>query len=110
MPLIKRNQNAVPQEAVPQYVALPSLEQAVENTVLKSPMPVHTRRITSSDTMSKEDWANKDKRISLQGLLQALLGSVNFGQYCTGTTADEYLTAVEHASLRLAKFVAENGK
>lgn len=71
-----------------------------------------------TDTMTKDDyWRNKEERellkdpmIRLSGVLQALLGSVNFGQYCVGTTADEYLDKVEQSALRLAKFVAENGK
>ncbi len=76
---------------------------------------VYTGRKSAEKPMSKEDyWANreardieKDKNIRLSGVLQALLGSVNFGQYCTGTTAEDYLTKVEEAALRLAKFVTE---
>lgn len=49
----------------------------------------------------------KDKHIRLSGILQALLGSVNFGQYVTTATKEAYLMEVEQAALRLAKFVTE---
>lgn len=103
MPLIKRGVEST-------VVATPEVSAAAVVATETEVKPVYTGRKASSDTMSKEDWANKDKRISLQGVLQALLGSVNFGQYCVGTTSDEYLVAVEKASLRLAKFVSDNGK
>lgn len=77
-----------------------------------------TGSIGRKSTSSKDEyWANreerdieKDKHIRLSGVLQALLGSVNFGQYCTGTTAEDYLAKVEQSALRLAKFVTENAK
>ncbi len=93
---------------------------ATETVVLaapkvEAPKAAYTGRKSAEKPMSKEDyWANreardieKDKHIRLSGVLQALLGSVNFGQYCTGTTAEDYLTKVEEAALRLAKFVTE---
>lgn len=65
--------------------------------------------------MTKDDYwrrreerdLEKDKHIRLSGILQALLGSVNFGQYCTGTDRNAYLNDVQEAALKLAQFVTE---
>lgn len=110
MPLIKRvasTSEAVPPQTVAPVVLLPLITPA------PSEAPKYTGRKPAE---SKDDyWRNREERdlatgkmIRLSGVLQALLESVNFGQYCTGTTVDEYLTAVEGAALRLARFVTEN--
>lgn len=65
--------------------------------------------------MTKDDyWRRREERdirtgecMRLSGVLQALLGSVNFGQFCTVADKDAYLAHVEEASLRLARFVTE---
>lgn len=123
MPLVRRVGivsesilDAVTPHYEPTVTVLPTTEPdkdvaLVNTTAGDIPKAAYTGgRKAMSDTMSKEDWANKDKRISLQGLVQALLNSVHFGQYIVTTTQEDYLKAVEQASLRLAKFVAENGK
>lgn len=131
MPLIKHtpamDQGRTICIPLPQEITAPDLEALAAQAALLEPVspkagdpiqaskPAYTGRkaVASKD----EYWANreerdieKDKHIRLSGVLQALLGSVNFGQYCTGTTAEDYLTKAEQAALRLAKFVTENAK
>lgn len=116
MPLVKhvapKPEETAKIPAVTEAIQAPDAQVAQPGAGLGSPKPVYTGRkaAAASDTMSKADWAAKDSRISLQGVLQALLSSVSFGQYCTGTTADAYLTLVEQNALRLAKFVKENAE
>ncbi len=94
-----------------------TLEKTNAMSPSAEPRPVYTGRKTAAP-MSKDDyWRNKedhdlrkDPQIRLSGVLQALLGSVNFGQYCIGTTPEDYLAKVEEASLRLAKFVKEKAE
>lgn len=51
-------------------------------------------------TMSKSDWANKDKRISRQGLFQAALQSTGLLQLNTENTLDAYLKIIEQVAER----------
>lgn len=78
--------------------------------------PAPTRAPAERKTsLTKDDyWRRREERdirtgecMRLSGVLQALLGSVNFGQFCTVADKDAYLSHVEEASLRLAKFVTE---
>lgn len=62
-------------------------------------------KAASSETMSKADWANKDQRISRQGLFQACLQSVGLLQLNTGNTLEDYLKLVEQAAERGLQFV-----
>lgn len=59
-------------------------------------------------------WERKEARdirtgecIRLSGVLQALLGSVNYGQYCTTADRAAYLAQVKIDAKELAKFVTE---
>jgi len=65
--------------------------------------------------MTKDDYwrrreerdIEKDKQVRLSYALQALLGSVNFGQYCTVADENAYLAKVQEAALKLTKFITE---
>lgn len=122
MPLIKHVAKVEEAKQLAQDVATEVLTAPLEQqgapavaAVVEKTKAVYTGR---KATVSKEDyWANreerdivKDKHIRLSGVLQAVLQSVNFGQYCSGTTSDEYLVKVEAAALRLAKFVTEKAE
>ncbi len=133
MPLIKhvpsieekRQQEAKPSEATvvdfaaAEAKALADMAPSAEPETGAKSKGVYTGRIKAKDAeMTKDDyWRRREERdietqrgIRLSGVLQALLESVNFGQYCTGTTAEDYLTKVEEAALRLAKFVTEKAQ
>lgn len=103
MPLIKATQSEIDKPN--------TLEQ--QAAVLDSPVgrnvngPVYTGRKASSDAMSKDEWAAKDRRIGRAGLFQAALQSVNLGQYNTGTTVESYLELVTKAAEAGLKFVNE---
>lgn len=109
MPLLKlkpATDKAAPSDTLATVPATPPAE------VLAKAAPAK-RHIESA--MTKDDyWRRreerdliKDKHIRLSGVLQAVLGSVNFGQYCTVADKNAYLADVEEAALRLAKFVTE---
>jgi hypothetical protein len=99
---------------------LKSYSQAVAETVeliqRYSPKTKEENKETGK-LLSKDDYwrrreerdLEKDKHIRLSGILQALLSSVNFGQYCTVANKETYLAEVEDTALRLAKFVTEKG-
>lgn len=111
MPLIKHKPESVTENPQDHPASSqPPIENVLAEKASEPETKPYTGRKADSSSMSKEEWANKDKRISLQGVLQALLGSVNFGQYCTGTTSDEYLDKIEMASLRLSKFIKEKAQ
>lgn len=118
MPLIKHKPESVTEN--PQDHPASS-QPPIENVLAEKAFEPETKPYTgrkADSHMSKEDyWRRKDERdlakdpsIRLSGVLQALLGSVNFGQYCTGTTSDEYLDKIEMASLRLSKFIKEKAQ
>lgn len=70
--------------------------------------PVYTGRKASSDTMSKEEWAAKDRRIGRAGLYQAALQSVGVLQYSPDVrTFEDYLKAVRKAAEDGLRFVNE---
>lgn len=95
MPLIKHVANQ--QDAIAAGIVQVQNPQSVE--VAKPAVPLtapYTGR--KADTMSKDEWAAKDKRISRAGVWQAAIQSVNLGQYHNGTTADSYLELVAKAA------------
>ncbi len=125
MPLIKYSATAVaPEQKVqetPQTASKPTTVTPVEpgaEPVAAEPKAVYTGRKKAAEPMTKDDyWKAREERdiqngkcIRLSGVLQALLSSPNFGQYCTGTTAEDYLSKVEASALRLAKFVTEKAE
>lgn len=67
-------------------------------------------KAASSEMMTKADWANKDQRISRQGLFQACLQSVGLLQLNTGNDLKSYLTLVKEAAEEGLKFVNEGSK
>lgn len=56
-------------------------------------------------TMSKAEWAQKDVRISRQGLFQAALQSTGLLQLNSGNTFADYMALVEQAAERGLEFV-----
>lgn len=109
MPLIKRSETKVETAGETDKALGTVMAVAAQTSVAETPKaedrPVYTGRKASSDTMSKDDWAAKDRRISRQGLWQAALQSVNLGQYHTGTTLESYLEHVAKAAEAGLKFV-----
>ena len=77
-------------------VATPAQLAQVET--IKKTVGKAVAKATSDTTMSKADWASKDRRISRQGLFQACLGSVGLLQLNTGNTLEDYLRLVERAA------------
>lgn len=98
MPLLKNKQaQAVGAPKIEQ----PTAAQAEQVVVAKAAI----KKAAASETMTKADWANKDQRISRQGLYQACLQSVGLLQLNTGNTLDDYLKLVEEAAERGLEFV-----
>jgi hypothetical protein len=98
MPLIKK----------PFTVVVEPLKQDIKTSVQEAQVVAVTKsatKATNSETMSKADWANKDQRISRQGLFQACLQSVGLLQLNTGNTLEDYLKLVEQAAERGLQFV-----
>lgn len=82
-----------PAPPVQDQVAIsPELPPALTQ-LAKAALPAYTGgRKSTSDTMSKADWAAKDTRISRQGLFQAALQSPALMQYAPDL--DAYLVLV----------------
>lgn len=98
MPLLKKSSTAV---AEPPKQDAPTSAQEAQVVSAKK----NVAKATASETMSKADWANKDQRISRQGLFQACLQSVGLLQLNTGNTLEDYLKLVEQAAERGLQFV-----
>ena len=98
MPLLK-SKIAAPIEAPKQDAPTP--EQTATVTAVKAAV----KKSAASETMSKADWADKDQRISRQGLFQACLQSVGILQLNTGNTLEDYLKLVEQAADRGLEYV-----
>jgi hypothetical protein len=101
MPLLKKSSNPTV-EAQKQDV--PTVEQLAKTEIVKK----NIAKTASSEIMTKADWANKDQRISRQGLFQACLQSVGLLQLNTGNTLDDYLKLVEQAAERGLQFVGRS--
>lgn len=98
MPLLKRIDAPIVTTPAQDVV---TAEQVVKVAEIKK----SAAKSSTSETMSKADWASKDTRISRQGLFQAALQSVGLLQFNTGTTLEEYLDAVEKTAERGLVFV-----
>lgn len=69
----------------------------------KTPMAKPIKTVTSSDTMSKAEWADKDTRISRQGVIQAAVQAVaNMGML---TGSDELFPVAEDLANKMLAFV-----
>jgi hypothetical protein len=109
MPLLKRGS---PSNAVSQGI---NTQATTVVTVPPSTIPTKVRiggtreagskASVAANTMTKADWANKDRRISRQGLFQAALQSVGILQLNTGSTLEDYLKLVEQVVERGLEFV-----
>jgi hypothetical protein len=99
MPLLK-SKAFIPAAEAPKQDA-PTPEQTAHVATAKA----FVKKAAASETMSKADWANKDQRISRQGLFQACLQSVGLLQLNTGNTLEDYLKLVEQAAERGLQFV-----
>lgn len=98
MPLLKKGSTAV---AEVEKSDTPTAEQLSQVAGIKKAVA----KAASSETMSKGDWADKDRRISRQGLFQAALQSTGLLQLNTGNTLDDYLKLVEQTAERGLEFV-----
>jgi hypothetical protein len=103
MPLMKRVPEALGTVPLKTEIATPT--QMMEVEAVKRTVGKAVAKATNDTTMSKSDWADKDRRISRQGLFQACLGSVGLLQLNTGNTLEDYLKIVEQAAERGLEFV-----
>lgn len=123
MPLMKREQ-AVTQTSNVETPQVASGQLAAQATVpattvapKAAPAAAKARAAKAGNDapLNKETyWERKEERdirtgecIRLSGVLQALLGSVNYGQYCTTADRAAYLVQVKLDAKELAKFITE---
>jgi len=122
MPLIKRPSQAVAQPATAaQAVTQSPLATTQASAAIAAPKDIlvaakgRAIKDSVSAPMTKDTyWERKEARdirtgecIRLSGVLQALLGSVNYGQYCTTADRTAYLAQVKSDAKELAKFITE---
>lgn len=104
MPLLKLGVKPAPVSSPQEGVA----PEAVKEAVVKAATPAYTGgRPKTSDAMSKADWAEKDTRISRQGLYQAALQSVGAMQFGASASLEDYLLLVRKVAEDGLKFVSE---
>lgn len=101
MPLIKQT-NAGETGILQAALAMP---QTLDKSTLQSGAILPEYKGRKSDTMSKDDWAAKDRRISRAGVWQACVQSVGLNQYFTGNTLEAFLEHVEKAAEVGLKFI-----
>lgn len=116
MPLMKRETVTSPVATPPSKEAVAILTdvhtrlEAQTGVEQKAEAPKYTGRKASSDTMSKDEWAAKDRRISRAGLYQAALQSVGAVQFCASTSLEDYLKVVRRVAEDGLEFVNEAAK
>jgi hypothetical protein len=114
MPLVKRTPQ--PQAAIPEGMVATAFTQTnaqpqpvseVANTAKRfgGTHKAGDKASAADTTMSKADWAAKDRRISRQGLFQAALQSVGLLQLNTSNTLEDYLKLVEQVADRGVEYV-----
>jgi hypothetical protein len=91
MPLLKKSSAAVV-DAPKQDI--PTLAQEAQVAAAKTAV----KKAASSETMTRKDWDQKDRRISRQGLFQAALQSVGILQLNTGNDLKSYLDLVRQVA------------
>lgn len=79
---------------------------ASDKAVASTPAAYTGGRPKAADAMSKADWAEKDTRISRQGLYQAALQSVGAMQFGASASLEDYLLLVRKVAEDGLKFVA----
>ncbi len=124
MPLIKRT----PQAGLPvtletmqgtTSISEAAVQEQTSHSSIPQPVLIAAKARATKDyvnvPMTKDSyWERKEARdirtgecIRLSGVLQALLGSVNYGQYCITADRASYLAQVRADAKELAKFITE---
>lgn len=94
MPLMKRGE--APVATIPPAQGLITTSTEAPSAAIRKVVAAVAK--VGSDTMSKGEWAEKDRRISRQGLFQAALNSVGLLQLNTQNTFEAYMELVTKAA------------
>lgn len=107
MPLLRLGAKPAQAAAVEAPSVLPLAVKEAVAEVAKATPAYTGGRPKAADAMSKADWAEKDTRISRQGLYQAALQSVGAMQFGASASLEDYLLLVRKVAEDGLKFVSE---
>lgn len=99
MPLMRRREAPACAQPAAQGIVTTSTEvPVVAARIAETVKELGASAKAGSYTMTKSDWADKDRRISRQGLFQAALNSVGLLQLNTQNTFEAYMELVAKAA------------